>query len=135
MAHRDTKKPKLYKPCSEDEFRELGAAIMRRSPEGKSERVFIRRWQAHFGVEPAVVADAWNRIKIPVSGEGTTDYAKPEHLLWGLLFLKMYVAEEGMAGMCGPEKAVDEQTFRKWSKLFIEKVEGLYDDVVSQNCV
>lgn len=129
----EAKKPStriVYKTCNEKEFKELGAAIMKRSPEGRSELLFKRRWNAHFGVDVPVVVDAWARLKI-LAG----DPDKPEHLLWALMFLKLYGSEEEMAGLCGPEKAIDEQTYRKWTKIFIQRLECLWDEVVGFVCV
>ena len=51
----------------------------------------------------------------------------PDHLLWGLMLLKLYAFETQHAGMVG----VDEKTFRKWSMIAIEKIADLHDEVVS----
>lgn len=51
--------------------------------------------------------------------------ARPEHLLWTLLFMKLYSAENVLAPMCG----CDEKTFRKWVRLMMAAI-GSLDDVV-----
>ena len=47
--------------------------------------------------------------------------AKPEHLLWGLLFMKTYAVEELHASMVG----ACETTFRKWAWFYAEGVANL----------
>ena len=73
-----------------NDFRRLGGVIMDQDPEGKSERLFKRRWMSFFGVEPDVVAAAWNLLEIAVNDPDDLEMngARPEHLLWALLFLK-----------------------------------------------
>ena len=51
----------------------------------------------------------------------------PNHLLWGLILLKLYSSETTHAGMTG----VDEKTFRKWSHFAIKRVADLHEVVVS----
>ena len=126
------KRAKVYIPASEDEFKRLGSEIMGRDPEGRSEKVFSRRWNSFFGVELVVVAETWERLRVPADDGTDLDYAKPEHLLWALLFLKKYGDEEEMAKLVGPDgKAVDEKTFRKWIKIFVNRISYLLLDVVS----
>ena len=58
--------------------------------------------------------------------------AKHYHLLWALLFLKMYSNETEMAALCGGyEYAVDEKAFRKWSRLFVKQISYLIINVIS----
>ena len=47
--------------------------------------------------------------------------ARPEHLLWALLFLKLYELEPVNASLA----RCDEKTFRKWSWLFVEAIGDL----------
>ena len=53
--------------------------------------------------------------------------AQPYHLLWGLMFMKLYCAEAVNASMAG---GVDVKTFRKWSWLFAEAIAVLHYSVV-----
>jgi len=72
-----------------------------------------------------VVVLTWNMIGVPFHDDGDLSHAKPEHLLWALLFLKVYGDESYMATLCGGSGgAVDEKTFSKM-------VEGL----CSSNCL
>ena len=97
------KRAKIYIPASEDEFKRLGGEIMGRDPEGRSEKVFSRRWNSFFGVEPVVVAETWVLLRVAVNDGTDLDYAKPEHLLWALLFLKKYGDEGEMCRLVGPD--------------------------------
>lgn len=135
MAHAEKKANFYYIPASEEEFKRLGGEIMNRDPEGKSEPVFLRRFVNFFGVEPVTVAQVWTMLEIPAApedDEGELNGAKPDHLLWAMLFLKKYGDEWEHATLCGPEKgAVDEKTFRKWSQIFVIRIACLVMDVVS----
>jgi len=112
----------------------MGAAIMSRDPEGRSESVFHTRWMSFFGVELDVVVKTWNLIGVPVCDQGELSHAKPEHLLWALLFLKKHGDESEMAALVGKDnKAVDEKTFSKWSKIFVRRIACLIDAVVSRS--
>jgi hypothetical protein len=52
---------------------------------------------------------------------------RPQHLLWAILFLTLYDTESVHARIA----QVDEDTFRKWSWLYIKKLSYLEDLVVS----
>lgn len=70
-------------------------------------RLSLRQFKAHFGVSPRVVAAIWKRID-------RRDLAPaeflPSHLLWTLLFLKLYSCEDVLASLVGTTRL----TFRKW---------------------
>lgn len=117
-------------PATEDDFKTAGGEIMKRDPEGRSEKVFERRWVSFFGVKVAVCVDVWDRMEIMID-DADLNGAKPCHLLWSLLFLKKYGDEEEMASLCGPDKAIDEKTFRKLVHLFVERISCLVFEVVS----
>ena len=119
-------------PVTEAQFKDLAAAIMGRDPEGRSQAIFLTRFLSFFGVDPAVVVEVWNLIEVPFFDQGgDLSHAKPEHLLWALLFLKKYGDESEMAALCGAAKgAVDEKTFRKWSHIFVRRIAALKYNVV-----
>ena len=54
-----------------------------------------RRFRSHFGTTPALCAYLWDRIDKLSLPAG----AKWYHLLWALLFLKLYATEEVLSGM------------------------------------
>lgn len=83
--------------------------ILRRG-KGIRTNVFLRRFKALLGVTPLVCSVAWKKLsaKLP-------EKAKPRHLLWALLFLKVYATEHCNRALTG----VDEKTFRLWSWRFV----------------
>ena len=60
----------------------------------------------------------------------------PRHLLWALYFLKVYpVVEIGRGAVAGKKElglagVVDEKTWRKWTKIFVEAISYLESEVV-----
>jgi hypothetical protein len=91
------KKPRLAADVSTDEFKSLGAEIVRRHTAGAAE-AFSLRWISYFGVKPEVREDAWRRLD---ADEPDDLFAKPVHLLWALLLVKTYETEPVLAGICG----------------------------------
>ena len=57
----------------------------------------------------------------------------PSHLLWALMFLKLYCAESVLCMLASGEngRAPNEKTFCKWCWLFIEAISNLQFSVVS----
>jgi hypothetical protein len=83
-----------------------------------------RRFLATFGVGPVVCLTIWNLLLETANlPPGSFEY----HLLWGLMFLKLYCAESIHAALAG----CDEKTFRKWSWAFVEAISFLQFRVVS----
>ena len=84
-----------------------------------------REFRAHFGCGPTVCLTLWNLLDktgyLPKGG-------RLEHLLWALLFMKMYSSQLVMRNLVG---GVDDDTFRKWTDLFIEAIARLEPMVVS----
>ena len=58
-----------------------------------------------------VCAHIWNAIRFDLPTG-----AKPKHLLYGLLFMKVYSIEHVHANMVG----CDEKTFQKWAWVIIK---------------
>jgi hypothetical protein len=103
-------------------FRAEGNEIMQRSRR-VSARIEDARFRSHFGTCASICCDLWNMI-----AANTIDKAKPFHLLWGLMLLKLYCAEAVLCTLAG---GVHEQTFRKWAWLFVDKISELQYRVVS----
>ena len=78
-----------------------------------------------FNCSPIVVLELWNMIKSCVVFSGSPEIA---HLLWALMFLKMYAKEATTSRLAG---GVDEKTYRKWVWLFVSAIADLEGDVVS----
>lgn len=76
------------------------------------------------GTTPAICADIWTMIN---PREHVSAYAKPVHLLWGLLLIRVYATEEVLSGIAG----VTEKTFRKWAWKFVEATADLSYTLVS----
>lgn len=97
-------------------FQQLGTDLCRRVVTQTSPG--IRRFKGLFGCEPKHCVTLWNLISRPFG-------ARHIHLLYALLFLKVYGTEDEHSVITH----VHEQTFRKWSWIFIKLIANL--DVVS----
>jgi len=75
----------------------------------------IRDFKSQFGVSWHVCADVWNLLN---DHNNLGKYTEPHHLLWSLLFLKVYGNEKTHAALVG----VTVKTFRKWVWIMIEKL-------------
>jgi len=80
-----------------------------------------RDFRAGFGISPTVCSYVWNQIH-----EEESNLA-PEHLLWALLFLKVYKTETVHASIV----KTDEKTFREKVFKIIELISSLSVDKVS----
>jgi hypothetical protein len=109
------------------------AAIARKVYEKRKQGYKKKSWartdkdicSSFLGTSFAICAELWNLINplVIVSKDAT-----PEHLLWGLLLMKLYSTERAHARLVG---GVDEKTFRKWSWLFVHAIASLDKEVVS----
>jgi hypothetical protein len=80
------------------------------------------RFRALFGAPCIVIAEIWHRL-IPMVEEKTDR----KHLLWGLLFLKVYSTEEVHCAIVGhPTK----KEFRQKSWHIVEMIAGLKESVI-----
>ena len=89
--------------------------------------IFARRFRSQFGISPVICARIWNSL-----GEVKPNGFEPKHLLWGLLFLKVYSTESVHATIVN----TCERTFRKWSWKAVDllaamKTVGLHFEVFS----
>lgn len=96
------------------------AEVIMRKPKGSC-NIFNRRFSAFFGTDVGVCAKLW--VMIPREKDG-----KPCHMLWALLFLKLYESEHVHATLCN----CDETTFRRWSKVYVEHISRCR---IVRNCV
>ena len=107
------------------DFEIEGSKIMKRSK--KSFSSFIRRFRSHFGTTPTICLVIWERLDPYETILPTYRRVKFKHLLWALLFMKVYGTEELHTSLTG----VDEKTFRKWSWIFIDAIADLECEVVN----
>ena len=82
-----------------------------------------RRFRASYGVSPEVCTQVWQMIYHSLPMLLTFD-----HLLWALLFMKIYATESVLAGSVG----VDEKTYRLHVWTVIKSISNLKGNVVSQ---
>jgi hypothetical protein len=80
------------------------------------------RFRGLFGAPSVVIAEIWERI-IPMVEEKT--YRK--HLLWGLIFLKVYSIEEVHCALVGHPTKKD---FRQKSWHIVEMIAGLKETII-----
>jgi len=108
-------------------FRRIGNEITgRRQREGLAKCTEKRRFHAFFGTTPFICSLLWALIQprtcMPRGYE-------PKHLMWALLFLKVYATEPVHRRLAG---CPDEKTFRKWAWYFIHGIARLENIVVSK---
>jgi hypothetical protein len=84
----------------------------------------LRRFKAFFGMKPARASEVWSLL---IGHNLMPPKAQPMHLLWALLFLKLYGTEDVNAGMIGH----DESTIRKWVWLLVKAMHDLSKILVS----
>lgn len=115
-----------YRLYSTEDFEDFGFGIIGCKRRGSS-KSRLRRFKAHFGAEPAIVAIIWREL----AWSGWLRFAgrtpKPEHLLWALLFLKNYSTEEIHATLVHS----CEKTFRKWAWFYALGIANLDRKFVS----
>ena len=84
-----------------------------------------RRFKALFGAQSSIVATLWNMLI--ENNNGDLDDGKPEHLLWALVFLKVYGTEEVNCSIVGWPCT---KTFSRWAWYFVGKIADLKDVVI-----
>ena len=102
-------------PISAKRFAQFGSDMANSSP-CLSTLSECKRFRALFGVAPNICALLWDLLshRRPIS-------SRPVHLLWPLLFIKVYGSENTHRAIAG----VDAKTFRKWSWCFVHLLADL----------
>ena len=85
------------------------------------------RFRSMFGTGPNICAILWIQISAALT---IPNGGKLVHLLWSLMFLKLYCSESVLATLAG---GVHEQTFRIWSWWFVEAISNLQYSVIVWN--
>lgn len=84
-------------------------------------------FRAFFGTTVQICAILWNELNdhslLPTR-------AQHKHLLWALMFLKIYGTEHVMVKLAGCKS---EKTFRKWTNVYIIALSNLTSSVVSSS--
>ena len=140
-----SKKSIIKKPSCQDEWKQgwkwekasaingafslrypLARCIWHRDPNRKrATQTEDTEFRATFGCGILVFLSLWSTLEMAdlLPDGGTID-----HLLWTLLFLKMYSNQKALCSLAG---GVDATTFRKWTKLFIASIASLEPFLVS----
>ena len=95
--------------------------------ENDASAIEVTRFRSMFGTSPEICSLLWDCID-PLNT--MTNGVQDVHLLWGLMFLKLYVSE---SVNCALARGVDEKTFRKCSWMFVYAMSDLAPDIVSIN--
>jgi hypothetical protein len=113
---------------NEEVFLKLGLEILGRSGLLSPFSTQVR-YRAVFGTSPLVISTAWNMIQ---DGGDVDSAARPYHLLWACLFLKLYNSESVNCVIVtrDKKKPVHEETFRKWSWYFVRRIAVLQSSVI-----
>lgn len=81
----------------------------------------LRNFRSHFGVAPVTCVGLWIRIQ-----QALPPNATPYHLLWTLLYMKVYASEFTLSGMARKTRT----TYRKWVKVVMKSIADLAPSVV-----
>ena len=122
MARRKKRHPTV------SNFWHAGSIIIKNSKKCRSIHVRDRRFRQYFGTTPEICAEIWERLDPFKTIEKVFHGVQIKHLLWALMFMKLYSTESVHASLAG---GVDEKTFRKWTWIFVEAISLLEFDVVS----
>jgi hypothetical protein len=111
-------------------FASIGNAILYRNRENfELSRLLTcgrdRQFKALFGTTAQVCVTLWELMSPETS---MPKNARPKHLLWALLLLKVYGTETVLSSLVG---GTTEKTYRKWAWCFIEGIAKLESSVVS----
>ena len=87
----------------------------------------IRTFRQNFGCSPLVVKLCWRLL---LDCTTVTKCAKPVHLLWACLFLKVYGKESTHSSLV----RCSDKTFRNWAWKFVYAISDLEPYVVSKDC-
>jgi hypothetical protein len=87
----------------------------------------IRRFRATFGQSPLICSMVWDKLEEAGARQRMPRGSRAIHLLWAMMFFKLYCAEEVNSSLAG----CDEKTFRKWCWIFVFAISDLEGDVVS----
>ena len=111
-------------------FLQLGMCMMQRHAVTNSLTSTNRkRFKAIFETSSEIVSWLWALI---VDIIGMPEGVCPKHLLWVLLFLKIYFSDSVHCYITGGgDGSVDEKTFQKWSWHFVSLILDLHPNVVS----
>ena len=113
----------MTEPITTDTIAAVAEPFIRRAVD--IEKVtHVRIFNEHFGVTPWVTACVWNRL---VHHDIVPSKAYPKHLLWALLFFKVYSTEHVHCSIC----QTTPETYRNWVRAMMVALNQLELYVVS----
>ena len=101
-------------------FAKEGSLILKRQS-SRTSNEFDRDFRSLFGCSPVVCGVLWVRCNFP-------EWVEPKHLLWTLMFLKIYENEKTLATLAG---VGDRQKFREVVWPILMNISALKKSVVS----
>jgi len=105
--------------CTEADFLKIGCRVWRAFGDYREPSlVDWHRYREHFGCSPYLCCLLWDLLHEQQLMTVLGATARPEHILWTLLFLKQYATEAPSAGCFG----CNEQTYRKWIWRIVELI-------------
>ena len=120
-------------------FRLLGWDMLRHRPinsainRATSDSIEAREeaeFRSAFGVSSDVCSHVWEYMVTYETLEDHVKTARPTHLLWSLMFLKVYSTENFLCSLL----QTTGKTFRKWVWRMASAISNLYDIVVRISC-
>lgn len=86
-----------------------------------------RIFRSTFGISSTVLSILWGKVK--EMEEVKKDKNGLDHLMWSLMFMKVYSSETIHCTLL--DSKVSEKVFRKWSWKYVRLVASLFPDLVS----
>ena len=118
------------KVVSSNDFEEIASSITRRRVTKSSSRIRNCLFRSYFGTSSRICAVLWELLKRQrkrIAKKDGYGNVSPKHLLWALMFLKVYGVEATLSSMAG---GVDEKTYRKWVWIFVKAIANLEPELV-----
>src|SRR6056300_1292344 len=110
-----------------NKYKAIGLALLRKENQRKnwqySEQSQKKDWATFYGIAPEFASNVWNKL---VARGRIPNAAKPKHLLFAYIFLKVYSGDKPMSKIVGCHF----NTFSKWAWIFIRLVHGLHQEVI-----
>jgi hypothetical protein len=84
-----------------------------------------RDFREFFGCGVLVCLHLWRRL---IASDVLPHGGRVDHLLWTLMFLKLYTKQQALCALAG---GVDKETYRTWCRRFLHAIASLEPFVVS----
>ena len=136
FANKPTEIVMTNRNISTREFAVFGLSLINRKSNSKPtfDRLFhdagdplkmseIELYQSYFGILPKVCRFIWILLR---RNELIPEHGLPIHLLWALMFMKLYLPEKVLASIAG----CTVKTYTKWTWKFIRRIAFLKTIVV-----